>query len=358
MPRRLPPHVESFVDRHGKRRVYFRRGKGPRVPLPVPTDSPEFAEAYAAALAGEAKRPKARPGLVRGTVAWGVASYMRSADYLELPETTRKGYASRIEIIRREHGQRPIAGLTRERLLKILDPYADRPGQRLALLKMWRVLIRHWREIGELTSDPSAGIRRPKGGEIRSFREDEIARFEARWPIGSRERLAFALMLYTGQRRSDVHRMTWADVSAGSIRVQQQKTGARLSIPLHPALAEVLDAAPREHVAMLTTAYGAAFTVSGFGNFLRSAFEAAGLPVDARPHGLRKAAGRRLAEAGCSANEIMAVLGHKTLAEAERYTREADQVRLAQAAIKRLPGHNANSFSQTDPGKFGNEGEK
>lgn len=42
-----------------------------------------------------------------------------------------------------------------------------------------------------------------------------------------------------GRRRSDVHRMTWADVSAGAIRVVQQKTGVRLAIPLHPALAEI-----------------------------------------------------------------------------------------------------------------------
>src|SRR5258705_9644309 len=62
---------------------------------------------------------------------------------------------------------------------------------------------------------------------------------------------------------------------------------------------------------------------------LRDAITAAGLPLDCQPHGLRKAAGRRLAEAGCTAHEIMAVLGHKTLAEAERYTRGGGQTRPA-----------------------------
>jgi integrase len=71
---------------------------------------------------------------------------------------------------------------------------------------------------------------------------------------------------------------------------------------------------------------------------MREAITAAGLPLECQPHGLRKAAGRRLAEAGCSSRELMAVLGHKTLAEAERYTREADQVRLATAAVARLQG--------------------
>ena len=74
------------------------------------------------------------------------------------------------------------------------------------------------------------------------------------------------------------------------------------------------------------------------------AIKGAGLPLDCQPHGLRKAAGRRLAEAGCSSRELMAVLGHKTLSEAERYTRDADQARLASAAVARLEGRKVNSY--------------
>ena len=65
------------------------------------------------------------------------------------------------------------------------------------------------------------------------------------------------------------------------------------------------------------------------------AISEAGLPQRCKPHGLRKAAARRLAEAGCSASEIMAITGHKTLAEVERYTRAAEQERLARQAIQR-----------------------
>jgi integrase len=87
---------------------------------------------------------------------------------------------------------------------------------------------------------------------------------------------------------------------------------------------------------------------------MRSAITAAGLPLDCQPHGLRKAAGRRLAEAGCTAHEIMAVLGHKTLSEAERYTREADQARLASTALAKLEGRTGNKNAQTTPDEFGN----
>jgi integrase len=86
---------------------------------------------------------------------------------------------------------------------------------------------------------------------------------------------------------------------------------------------------------------------------MRSAIASAGLPLECQPHGLRKAAGRRLADAGCTAHEIMAVLGHKTLSEAERYTREANQAHLATAALAKLEGRNTNRNAQTTHDEFG-----
>jgi enterobacteria phage integrase len=166
--------------------------------------------------------------------------------------------------------------------------------------------------------------------------------------------VAFALMLHTGQRRGDVHRMTWADASEGTIRVLQQKTGRKLTIPLHRNLLEVLAVAARDHVTIVNTQRGKPFTVDGFGQWMRDAITAAGLPLECQPHGLRKAAGRRLAEAECTSHEIMAVLGHKTLTEAERYTREADQARLASAALAKLEGRRANIDAQTTFDGLGN----
>lgn len=218
---------------------------------------------------------------------------------------------------------------------------------------MLRILIRHAIDIGWINHDPSIGIKRPKMKEIRSWTDAEISAFEKRWPLGSKQRIAFALMLYTGQRRSDVHRMTWADVSDTTVQVVQQKTGWPLVIGMHRELRAILAVAPREHVTILNTIYGKPVTVNGFSQWMRDAITAAGLPLECQPHGLRKAAGRRLADAGCTAHEIMAVLGHTTLAEAERYTREADQVRLASSAVIKLEGHNRNEVAQTTPTRFG-----
>jgi integrase len=215
------------------------------------------------------------------------------------------------------------------------------------MLKMLRILIKHAIRLKWLAADPSVGIERAKLKEIRSWTDEEIAAFEARWPIGTRERLAFALHLYTGQRRSDVHRMTWRDISGGRIAVVQQKTGKKLQIRIHPELQRALDAADRDHVTILNTAYGKPFSVDGFSGFMRDAIRAAGLPDACQPHGLRKAAGRRLAEAGCSAKQIMAVLGHKTLSEAERYTRDADETRLADEAIAQIANQRRTEIPKT-----------
>ena len=150
-----------------------------------------------------------------------------------------------------------------------------------------------------------------------------------------------ALCLYTGQRRSDVVRMGRQHVKDGRISVAQQKTAARLKIRLHANLsAEIAayDAANEgavDHLTYITTNGGSAYSVEGFGNWFRDACALAGLKGKS-PHGLRKSAGRRLAEAGCTEKQIAAILGHTSLGEVARYTREANQVGLADDAMAML----------------------
>ena len=107
--------------------------------------------------------------------------------------------------------------------------------------------------------------------------------------------------------------MAWTDVVENAINVVQAKTGVRLTIPLHPNLSAALRAWPRKHVVMLTTAFNRPFSYAGYGNMLADAIAATGLPDRCVLHGLRKAAVRRLAEAGCTEKEIAAVTGHTTL---------------------------------------------
>ena len=160
--------------------------------------------------------------------------------------------------------------------------------------------------------------------------------FEKRHPIGTRPRLAFGLLLYTGQRRSDVVRMGRQHIDKnGAIRMRQLKTGAELAIPVHAELDAIIAETPGDHLTFLTTQFGKPFTAAGFGNWFREQCNLSGLP-HCSAHGLRKAAARRLAEAGCTEHEIAAITGHASLREITRYTKAADQVRLAVSAMDKV----------------------
>src|SRR5262249_37382748 len=111
------------------------------------------------------------------------------------------------------------------------------------------------------------------------------------------------------------------------------KTGAELAIPVLPDLREIIDATPSEHLTFIVSALGKPFHRGSFSNWFRAQCDAAGLPKGCSAHGLRKAACRRLAEAGCTVHQIAAISGHVTLEEVQRYTKAADQARLARSAM-------------------------
>ena len=162
----------------------------------------------------------------------------------------------------------------------------------------------------------------------------------AHHPIGSKPRLALALLLYTTQRRGDVVRMGRQHIretpDGPALYVKQRKTGRELLIAIHPALGAVLDATLSEHLTFLVTTTGKPYGDNHFSESFREWCDAAGLPKCCSAHGLRKAACRRFAEKGCSGNEIMANSGHETMKELVRYTKDADQARLARNALAKV----------------------
>jgi integrase len=200
-----------------------------------------------------------------------------------------------------------------------------------------RALMQHAVEIGMRSDDPTRDVRKvptAKGDGYHSWTEGEIEQFERHHPVGSRARLAFGLLLYTGQRRSDVVRMGHQHLSDNAICVRQVKTGREVWVPVHEALAPIL-AGASSNLTFLLTDQGKPYTAAGFGNWFRDQCHAAGLH-GCSAHGLRKAAARRLAEAGCSTHEIAAITGHASLKEVARYTEAADRRRLAQSAMAKV----------------------
>ena len=202
-------------------------------------------------------------------------------------------------------------------------------------LFQFRGLMRHAVAVGLRMDDPTAGVHGPKlrSAGFYSWTEEDIAAFEAKHPLGSRARLALALLLYSAQRRADVIRLGRQHLRDGLLHVRQSKTGKPLAIPLHPELRAVLDTTPSEHLTFLVTMSGKPFHADAFTHWFKRKCVEAGLPARASVHGLRKAACRRLAEAGCSASVIAAISGHATLREVSRYTAAADQLRLTTAQL-------------------------
>jgi integrase len=326
------PHVQTLKDRHGHVRHYYRRAGWPRATLPDPIGSPAFWAAYHAA---QAKKLPTPPPTTDRTVNALLREYYRSDAFVGLRDSTKRGYRNMLNRFAARYGDKGVATLQTVHLEKIFHGMAETPGAtrnlRKRLAKVFRLAVRlGWRTDNPVTATES--VKRPSRGFI-PWTEDEITKFENHWPSGTRERLALALLLYTGQRRSDVVGMGLHHVEDGRISVRQLKTDARLKIRLHPALR--IELAGRDGVAFLLTQYGVPFSAPGFTDWFVGRAVQAGLE-NRTPHGLRKAAGRRLAEAGCSAKEIAAVLGHTTLSEVERYTRDADQGRLSDAAFDRL----------------------
>jgi len=234
-------------------------------------------------------------------------------------------------------GDKGAATLRREHIVKLMAARAEKPDSANGLRKALRALVKHAVETGLRIDDPTRDVKaiRIKSDGYHSWTDDEISQFERYHPVGSRARLAIALLLYSGQRRSDVVRMGRQHVRDGALQVRQQKTGASLSIPVHPELAATIAASPSEHLTFLTTQFGQPFTAAGFGSWFREQCDAAGLSA-CSAHGLRKAAARRLAEAGFTEHDIASITGHASLREIVRYTKAVDQKKLAASAMQKV----------------------
>jgi integrase len=361
MARRLPKYVNGFVDRHGTVYHYVRRPGGKSARLPGLPWSPEFMAAYHAALCGEAA-PRAEMQIgasrtVEGTVNALITAYLdcspRSTSPFKTlaPETQRK-WRNELERFRNAHGDKRLFRtkpdgtremlLRREKVQQLVNEKASTPAAQRNFLITLRVLFGWAVSEGRIPDDPTLGVKREKVKTTghRTWSEGDIEQFEQAHAIGTRARLALALLLYTGQRRGDVIRMGVQHTRGGILTIDQGKTkGAEeshLEIPVHPKLAEIIDATPSGHLTFLTTEVGKPYTSGGFGNWFRGKCKEAGLTEGLSAHGLRKACARRLAEMGCTAHQIAAITGHASIAEVQRYTLAADRKRLAREAMKKM----------------------
>ena len=336
MTRPKLPHLHSYRDRHGKMRHYVRRPGAKQIAIAGAYLSPEFMTAYQAAMAGGVERPligvdRTRPG----SVTAAIAGYYTSLAFRSLAPSSQHKRRLILERFREKHGNKRIDTLPQQFIRHILDQMA--PFAARNWLKALNAMLAFAVDQKFRADNPAAGIKLKavKSDGIRTWDEGEIEQFERFYPAGSLERLALAMLIGTAQRVGDVVRMGRQFVSDGAITVRQGKTGATLLIPISDDLRRHLD--QTSGMTFLTSPRGGPFTAASFSDWFKRRCREAGLG-HLCAHGLRKAAARRLAEAGCSAHEIAAITGHRSLKEVERYTRAADQARLARQALNREHG--------------------
>ncbi len=329
-------YVNEYVDRTGKLRRYFRKGGRQIGPLLGEPGSAEFMTAYAAYLA---ERPAAaKTTLHADSLRKLITDYYGSRLFTDLKPSTRQLYRYALDPLAEEHGHRSASTMTAEHAEKIINKIgAARPG----MGNLTRAVMRRVMQLAVKTKlradNPMLGIEPFKVGEHHTWNDGELKQFEDKWRLGTRQRLAYALLLYTGQRVGDVAKMNRADVSEAGIHVVQQKTGAELWVPIHPELVRAMKALPAKGLTLVGDAAGRPIKRAALSALMRAAINQAGLPSRCVAHGLRKAAMRRLAESDATDKQIASISGHKTLKEVERYTKAADQKKLARAAMGKLP---------------------
>lgn len=344
MPRPRPPHLHCEPSRHGKIVWYVRRGKGCRVRLRAAFGTPEFWTEYRAALDGA----PAPAETVTHTLAWTIKRYMQSSSWAALRPATRKQRGNIYRVVIETAGNVPLAKLTEKHIHEGRERRKATPHAANNFLKAMRGLLA-WavKEEKLLSADPTKGVSLLKGSNdaigFHTWTEAEVTRFEERYPLGTRERLAFDLMLYTGLRRGDVVRVGRQHVRDGSIAIRTEKSGFKreVTIPILPPLAASIAEAKTGDMTFLVTERGAAFVKEGFGNWFGEICRRTGCPGSA--HGLRKAGATRVAENGATIHQMMAMFDWTTEKMALHYTRTAEKKRMAADAVKLLMGKSGNS---------------
>ena len=188
------------------------------------------------AIAGETPRPAVGASRTEpGSVNAAVVSYYGSAVFANLAPGTRRQRRYLLERFRAEHGDKRVALLQRDHIdHMVAAAKAATPSAAKIFLQTVHALMAHCIAARLRDDDPTVGVKSAKtrSAGIHTWTEDDIAAFEKRHPVGSPARLALGLLLFTGQRRSDVIRMGRQHVRDGVLHVTQQKTGAALAIPL------------------------------------------------------------------------------------------------------------------------------
>lgn len=364
----LPEYVTSFKDRHGKVRYRFRRTGYPAGYFKSALGTEEFRAEYAAfnnpGAPAQLAIERAQARLIPGSVGEARYRYFLSPDRLGPTETTQakvRAVLDRGFFIGRE--DRPLDEVDFEildviigrRRRKGVDAKGRQTGGIEAARKLRKELVRFFdfaEAAGLIGRSPMKHVARVKvaPGErstgFHCWTEDEIAQYRAHWPLGTKQRLAMELILWTDQRKVDAIHLGPQHVRGGKFVIRQTKTGKRLIIKIAAPLLAAIKAMPRnDALCFIVTEWGKPFSVKGFGGWFRDQCDAAGLD-HCTAHGLRKATLRRMADLDMANKTLKSMSGHTKDDEVALYVESANQERLADDAIARLEAWEMSNLGQ------------
>lgn len=353
----LPEYVSRFKDRHGKERLRFRRKGYPSQYFTAPLGTESFREEYhrfnsAEAIAVAIERAKAAR-CTPGSVGDLLRRYVAVPERLGPSAVTQTKVRNILERFAEGREERPVKGIRFEHIdaiiakarVKVVDSKGRKVGGIEAARKLRKELRRFFafaRKLGWISVNPvddSQPVKvspNERSTGFHTWTEEDISIYREHWPLGTKQRLAMELMLWTDQRKVDAIHLGRQHVKNGKFAIRQSKTGKVLTLPIARPLAAAIEAMPpSDALCFLITEWGKPFSVKGFGGWFREQCDAASLP-HCTAHGLRKATMRRMAELEMPNKTMKSVSGHSKDEEVARYTEAANQERLADGAIKRL----------------------
>ena len=333
--------------------------KGPKDKASL-SNNTKFVEAWLAEMKRAAIAPVA-PGAVSaksGTAAWLRIEYLASPNFDRLTPSMKDKIKRHVESFCTRYADILVTAFDNESVEKIFLKMANQPAKANQWLRAIRYLFKYAIKRKLRTDNPAADIKRlqPKVrvGDDGAFEEGHltwplalVTRAREKFPIGTEMRLAIEMINTLAFRRSDAIRVGLPNTYAGHlddgrpatfIRYTQYKNRENKPVtvdtPIPAELMAIIKATKATGLkTWLVGKRGGSFTEDGFTYWFADEMAKAGMPKQYTPHGLRKRCLTDMAERGCTIHGIMAVSGHLTMKEVERYTRMADRAKNARAAM-------------------------
>lgn len=360
MPRPRPPHLHRELSRHGKVVWYVRVGKGPRIRLRADYGTAAFQEGYDAAIRGE--RPPTKAAYPVQSLGWLVARYRESTAWTALALATRRQRENIFKHILATAGREPSSRIDRRAVVAGRDRRKTTPNAARHFVQTMRGLFEWALEAELVATDPTQGVTapRPKTTGFHVWTDDEREAYKARWPLGTRQRVWYAVLYCTGLRRGDAVQVGRQHVKGNRGKMRAEKTeGTTAEIAyfaVDAEMREALQAGPTGDLTFIVGAEGRPLTKESFGNALREACDAAGVPGAA--HGLRKARATYAADNGATEAELDSMFGWKRGSGTSAiYTQRVNREHLAMMAAEKME-RGANVYSRTLPSGAGRTAKK